>query len=130
MEYTYYSLEKATLIKVDGTLQELIPKGKIFTYNEIQRVIREGCLIQPIQLRHWTNHKDFKKMNFICDEEGMINGSKRNEKASKLLKNILGPNAQDLYGNVIFLPNKLYKIRLYENFKRPRLAKQPSSLLK
>jgi hypothetical protein len=49
-------------------------------------------------------------MTFICDEEGMINGSKRNEKASELLKSILGLNAQDLYGNVIFLPNKLFRL--------------------
>ena len=107
---TVYPLNQATLIKTDGTTQELTPKGKTFTYGEIRNAIKEGCLIQPIQLRYWTNHKDFKKMNFICDEEGMINGSKRNEKASKLLKGILGPNAQDLYGNVIFLPNKLYRI--------------------
>lgn len=107
---TTYSLEKATLIKPDGTTQELTPNGKTFTYEEIRNAIKEGCLIQPIQLRYWINHKDFKKMNFICDEEGMIKGSKRNEKASKLLKSIMGPNAQDLYGNVIFLPNKLYRL--------------------
>ena len=106
-----YNLTKSTLIKVDGTTEELIPSnGKSFTYNEVRDVIREGCLIQPIQLRYWTTDKDAKKMNFICDEEGMINGSKRNEKASKLLKGILGPNAQDLYGNVIFLPNKLFRL--------------------
>lgn len=107
---TVYPLNQATLIKIDGTTSELKPNGKTFTYTEIQEAIKPGCLIQPIQLRYWTNHKDFKKMNFICDEEGMINGSKRNEKASKLLKDILGPNAQDLYGNVIFLPNKLYRL--------------------
>ena len=107
---TVYPLNQATLIKTDGTVQEIIPKTKTFTYAAIQSYIRTGCLIQPIQLRYWTNHKDYKKMNFICDEEGMINGSKRNEKASKLLKSILGPNAQDLYGNVIFLPNKLYRL--------------------
>lgn len=111
-----YPLNQATLIKTDGTIQKLTPKGKTFTYEEIRNAIKEGCLNQqirlpqPIQLRYWTNHKDFKKMNFICDEESMINGSKRNEKASKLLKSILGPNAQDLYGNVIFLPNKLYRL--------------------
>ena len=109
--YDLTDLTKATLIKVDCTTEELMPSnGKSFTYDEIRNAIREGCLIQPIQLRYWTNHKDFKKMNFICDEEGTINGSKKNEKASKLLKSILGPNAQDLYGNVIFLPNKLYRI--------------------
>lgn len=107
---TVYPLDQATLIKTDGTTSELKPNGKTFTYTEIREAIKPGCLIQPIQLRYWTNHKDFKKMNFICDEEGMINGSKRNEKASKLLKNILGPNAQDLYGNVIFLPNKLFRL--------------------
>ena len=107
---TVYPLNQATLIKTDGTTEELTPKGKTFTYKEIQEAIKSGCLIQPIKLRYWTHHKDFSKMNFICDEEGMINGSKRNEKASKLLKGILGPYAQDLYGNVIFLPNKLYRI--------------------
>ena len=107
---TVYPLNQATLIKTDGTTSELKPKGKTFTYNEIRDAIAPGCLIQPIQLRYWTNDKDAKKMNFICDEEGMINGSARNEKASQLLKQILGPNAQDLYGNVIFLPNKLYRI--------------------
>ena len=107
---TVYPLNQATLIKTDGTTQELTPEGKTFTYNEIRDAIREGCLIQPKQHRCWTNHKDYKKMNFICDEEGMINGSKRNEKASKLLKSILGPNAQALYGNVIFLPNKLFRL--------------------
>lgn len=106
-----YNLTKATLIKVDGTTEELTPSnGKSFTYEEIREAIKHGCLIQPIQLRYWTTDKDAKKMNFICDEEGMINGSKRNEKASELLQAILGPNVQDLYGNVIFLPNKLYRL--------------------
>jgi len=106
-----YDLTKATLIKVDGTTKELTPSnGKSFTYNEVQEAIKPGCLIQPIQLRYWTADKDAKKMNFITDEEGIINGSKYNEKASDLLQSILGPNAQDLYGNVIFLPNKLYKL--------------------
>ena len=106
-----YDLTKATLIKVDGTTKGLTPSnGKSFTYKEIQEAIRPKCLIQPIQLRYWTTDKDAKKMNFICDEEGMINGSKKNEKASDLLQTILGPCAQDLYGNVIFLPNKLYGI--------------------
>lgn len=105
-----YSLEKATLIKPDGTAQEIIPKSKTFTYAAIQSYIRPGCLIQPIKLRLWTTNKTYQKMNFICDEEGMINGSKLNKEASKLLKGILGPTAQDLYGNVIFLPNKLFRI--------------------
>ena len=106
-----YDLTKATLIKVDGTTEELTPSNdKSFTYKEIQEAIRPGCLIQPIQLRYWTTDKDAKKMNFICDEEGMINGSKYNEEASELLQAILGPNAQDLYGNIIFLPNKLYRL--------------------
>ena len=36
------------------------------------------------------------------------NGSGLNEKASQLLKEILGPNVQDLYGNIIFLPKKMF----------------------
>ena len=48
-------------------------------------------------------------MQFICDVEGAINGSLAiNEKASQLLKEILGPVAQDLYGNIIFLPKKMF----------------------
>lgn len=105
-----YKLDKATLIKPDGTTEELTPKGKSFTYNEVQDAIKPGCLIQPIQLRYWTTDKDAKKMNFICDEEGAINGSAYNEKATDLLQSILGPHAQDLYGNIIFLPNKLFKL--------------------
>ena len=42
-----YNLQVATLIKVDGTTEELTPKGKSFTYKEIQEAIRPGCLIQP-----------------------------------------------------------------------------------
>lgn len=104
-----YSLEKATLIKVDGTTQELTPEnGKTFTYDEVHNILK--CWIQPIRLRYYTNHKDYKKMNIICDEEGMINGSEKNKEASKLLKEILGPGAQDLYGNIIFLPNKLFRL--------------------
>lgn len=106
-----YDLTKATLIKVDGTTEELTPaNGKSFTYEEIREAIKPGCLIQPIQLRYWTTDNDAKKMNFICDEEGMINGSKHNEKASDLLQLILGPGTQDLYGNIIFLPNKLFRL--------------------
>ena len=106
-----YDYTKATLIKADGTFEELTPaNGKSFTYKEIQEAIKPGCLIQPIQLRYWTNDKDDKKMNFICDEEGAINGSAYNQKATQLLRQILGPLAQELYGNIIFLPNKLYRI--------------------
>lgn len=106
---TTYPLKRATLIKTDGTTEELTPKGKSFTYKEIQDAIKPGCLIQLIQLRYWTHHKDFSKMNFICDEEGAINGSPYNEKATDLLQAILGPHSH-LYGNVIFLPNKLYRL--------------------
>lgn len=105
-----YNLQVATLIKVDGTTEELTPKGKSFTYKEVQEAIRPGCLIQPIQLRYWTTDNDAKKMNFITDEEGGLNGSLLNKKASDLLQAILGPCAQDLYGNIIFLPNKLFRI--------------------
>lgn len=111
---TKYNYQKATLIKTDGTTEVLTPKnGKSFTYNEIREAIRPGCLIQPICLRYYrlyiTNKEDLK-MNFICDEEGGINGSPLNKEASDLLKSILGPYAQDLYGNIIFLPNKLFRI--------------------
>lgn len=104
----YYDLQKATLIKADGTVIEMSPKGKNFTYEEMRDAI--GNIIEPIILRYWTNHKDYKKMNFICDEEGAINGSSYNKKATELLKKILGANAQELYGNVIFLPNKLFRL--------------------
>lgn len=111
MNLSPYNLQVATLIKPDGATEELIPQnGKSFTYKEIQEAIKPGCLIQPIHLRYWTTDKDAKKMNFICDEEGMINGSQHNEKASDLLQAILGPHAQDLYGNIIFIPNKLFRI--------------------
>lgn len=106
---TVYPLDQATLIKPDGTTSELKPaNGKTFTYEEIKTAI--GNYIQPIRLRDWTTDKEAKKMNFICDEEGAINGSAYNEKATKLLRSILGPFAQELYGNIIFLPNKLYRI--------------------
>lgn len=102
--------DKAYLITVDNNLQELIPKGKSFTYKEVQEAIKPDCLIQPICLRYWTTHRDHKKLNFICDEEGMINGSKLNAAASELLQAILGPNAQDLYGNIVITPNKLFRL--------------------
>lgn len=106
-----YPLNEATLIKVDGTTKKLTPaNGKSFTYEEIQKAIKPGCLIEPIQLRYWAKKKDFKKMNFICDGEGMINGSRYNSEATKLLQTILGAGTQSLHGNVIFLPNKLFRL--------------------
>ena len=102
--------DKAYVLTVDNQLKELVPKGKSLTYKEVQEAINPGCLIQPLQLRYWTNHKDHKKLNFICDEEGMINGSKLNKAASKLLQAILGPNAQDLYGNIVITSTKLFRI--------------------
>lgn len=105
-----YSLDEANLIKPDGEIKGLTPAKKSFTYNEIRDAINPNCLIQPIQLRYWTKNKVYKKMNFICDEEGIINGSAYNEKATLFLRKILGPNAQNLYGNIIFLPNKLFRL--------------------
>lgn len=101
-------LTKATLIKTDGTIEQLTPKGKTFTYTEIRTYI--GNIIQPIHLKYWTHHKEYSKMNIICDEEGMIRYRSKNAKASKLLEEILGPSAQDLYGPVILLPNKLFRL--------------------
>lgn len=107
-----YNLQVATLIKTDGTKVELTPaNGKSFKREEMIHAIGDYVdFIEPITLRCWTNDKDFKKMNFICDEEGAINGSDLNKEASELLKSILGPTAQELYGNVVFCPNKLFRI--------------------
>ena len=102
-----FNLQVATLIKADGETKELTPNnGKKFTYEEVRNAI--GNYIELIDLRYYTKDKNYKKMQFICDEEGAINGSSLNEKASQLLKEILGPTAQDLYGNIIFLPKKLF----------------------
>lgn len=104
-----YNLEKATLLKTDGTVEELEPKGKKFTYNEIYEAI--GNIIEPICLNYYTKDKEYKKMNLVCDEEGAINGSALNEKATELLRDIAGPGTQALYGNVILMPNKLFNLR-------------------
>lgn len=102
-----FNLQVATLIKADGETKELMPNnGKKFTYEEVRDAI--GNYIELIDLRYYTKDKNYKKMQFICDEEGAINGSGLNEKASQLLKEILGPGAQDLYGNIIFLPKKMF----------------------
>lgn len=102
-----FNLQVATLIKADGETKELVPNnGKKFTYEEVRNAI--GNYIELIDLRYYTKDKNYKKMQFICDEEGAINGSGLNEKASQLLKEILGPDAQDLYGNIIFLPKKMF----------------------
>lgn len=102
-----FNLQVATLIKADGETRELTPNnGKKFTYDEVRDAI--GNYIELIDLRYFAKDKDYKKMQFICDEEGAINGSSLNVKASQLLKDILGPGAQDLYGNIIFLPKKMF----------------------
>lgn len=104
-----FNLQVATLIKADGETRELTPNnGKKFTYDEVRNIIGYYIGIELIDLRYFTKDKDYKKMQFICDEEGAINGSSLNVKASRLLKDILGPGAQDLYGNVIFLPKKMF----------------------
>lgn len=104
-----YNLRVATLIKTDGTKVELTPaNGKSFKYDEMKGMI--GNYIEPITLMYYTNDKDFKKMNFICNAEGAINGSDLNKDASDLLRWILGPGAQKLYGNVVFCPNKLFRL--------------------
>lgn len=116
-----FNLQVATLIKADGETKELVPNnGKKFTYKEVRNAIGNyieelidlrnaiGNYIELIDLRYYTKDKNYKKMQFICDEEGAINGSDFNEKASQLLKEILGPGAQDLYGNIIFLPKKMF----------------------
>jgi len=102
-------LDKATVISVDGTFKELEPKnGKTFTYSEIRDTI--GNIIEPICLRYYTNKPELKKMNFIMDEEGVINGSDWNHLASNLLKVTIGPNVVELFGTVIFLPNKMFRM--------------------
>ena len=109
MEVDQFPLDKATLIKEDGTTVSLTPNGKKFTYQEIYQAI--GNIIQPICLRYYTKDKVLSSMNFIVDEEGAIKPDcKLNQKASGLLKAILGPTAQNLYGPVIFLPNALFRI--------------------
>lgn len=101
-----FNLQVATLIKADGETKELVPNnGKKFTYEEVRDAI--GNYIELIDLRYYTKDKNYKKMQFICDG-AIINGSGLNEKASQLLKEILGPGAQDLYGNIIFLPKKMF----------------------
>ena len=110
MTYRNYDLDKATLIKVDGTKVELTPKGKKFTYDEIREAI--GNIIEPLCLNCYPIcAKELRQMNMICDEEGAINGSVLNIEASWLLHTILGDDAQLLCGNVIFIPNKLFNVR-------------------
>lgn len=104
-----FNLTVATLIKTDGTRRELTPaNGKSFKYEEMRDAV--GNYIEPITLRYYTKHKDYKKMNLICDEEGAINGSDLNKEATELLREILGPHAQEIYGNVVFCPNKLFRL--------------------
>ena len=105
-----FNLQVATLIKADGETKELVPNnGKKFTYEEVRNAIGNYNYIELVDLQYYyTKDKNYKKMQFICDKEGAINGSGLNEKASQLLKEILGPGAQDLYGNIIFLPKKMF----------------------
>ena len=102
-----FNLQVATLIKADGETRELTPNnGRKFTYDEVCKAI--GNYAELIDLGYYTKDKNYKKMQFICNEEGAINGSGLNEKASRLLKEILGSGVQNLYGNVIFLPKKMF----------------------
>ena len=105
-----FDTTKATLIKVDGTTIELEPRGKKFTYEEIREAI--GNIIEPVCLNMFgICPKEYRPMNLICDEEGAINGSGLNVTATRLFFRVAGPYSQPLYGNVIFMPNKLFNVR-------------------
>lgn len=82
----------ATLYKTDGTIEEITPaKGKKFKLEEAQKYV--GGYVELLHLK--------KREMFICNEEGIILNLPYNANATKKLKEVFGPFAQQLYGDII-----------------------------
>lgn len=82
----------ATLFKTDGTIEEITPaNGKKFKLEEAQKYV--GGYVELLQLK--------KREMFICNEEGIILNLPYNSNATKKLKEVFGPLAQHLYGDII-----------------------------
>ena len=87
-------MEKAILIRTDGSEEKLCPKdGKKFSLKELQ-----GFVKGYIELAITKDNKDM-----YVNEEGKINGSIPNEKATKIYKY----NQDDvIYGDVVVIEKK------------------------
>lgn len=92
-------MEKAILIKADGTKQTVKPKnGRYFKYDELSDML--GCeLVQII-----SNNSTAADINLMCDEEGKSNTpTDINDEATSLAREyrLIYPDDY-LVGNVLF----------------------------
>tara|TARA_Y100001951_G_scaffold101988_1_gene107891 strand:- start:438 stop:707 length:270 start_codon:yes stop_codon:yes gene_type:complete len=85
----------ATLIHPDGNREEVFPQfGDKFTLEELQSFV--GGLIEVIPRHPDGRHKGY---THLCNEEGLIYGLPKNEKASSSV-------GMTILGNVLKLSNE------------------------
>lgn len=96
---------QALVIKTNGTFEYVSPKGKKFSLDELQALVRmedypqDSSLIEiaPVKI---TGHKA------LVNEEGLLLGMPLNTFAEKLL---FGHKGQLIYvGNVVVVPNDMW----------------------
>ena len=91
----------ATLIKPDGTVEEIAPEnGKKFQLEELYKLV--DC--ETIEVIHIPRERRLA----IVDEDGVINLKERNPKATSVLATALGAATVMLRGNVIFCDRKQF----------------------
>lgn len=92
-------MEKAILIKADGTKQTVKPKnGRDFKFDEMSEML--GCELVQIL----GDHSTADNINLVCDEEGKFNTPNAiNDEATSLAHeyNLIYPDDY-LVGNVLF----------------------------
>jgi hypothetical protein len=96
---------QALVIKTDGTYQYVSPKGKKFSLDELQALVRmedypqDSSLIEIAPVR-------ITGCKALVNEEGLLIGMPLNTFAEKLL---FGHKGQLIYaGNVVIVPNNLW----------------------
>jgi len=92
----------ATLLKVDGTQQEVQPAhGNKFTLAEMQKLV--GGYIIPIKLSATER--------MVVDEDGGPRVLPPNEAATSVLRKALGPNVVTIVGNALVGNRKEFGLR-------------------
>jgi len=84
----------AKLIKENGSEQKIVPKTlPHFTLEELQKAV--GGYIEFVRVREASK-------TVVVNEEGRLNGSKRNPRATLLLAGMGCTANHELYGPVLF----------------------------
>lgn len=94
-----------TVIYTSGKIIKL--QKRPLKLQQIKDII--GNDINPLDLGLWAKNPKYEGIAIISDKEGIKRYKQPNTEASELIRDIIGPNAPNLFGPIIIMPLSLFK---------------------